>query len=158
VEATRLLNREGVRAELTVLGVVPPGEPPDFVRVVPFITKTSPSGVQRLADEIARSHFLLAPSRADCAPVSIAEASAYAVPTLASDVGGMASIVTPGRNGELLAAGATPAQLAERIATLMGDQSVYEDLALGAYAAFRDDLNWSVAVARFAALAGEVPT
>lgn len=48
------------------------------------------------------AHFLLLFSKADCTPVVVNEASAFGLPTLAFDVGGIKDVVKQGVNGYLV--------------------------------------------------------
>jgi glycosyltransferase involved in cell wall biosynthesis len=153
VEATRLLNRRGLQARLTVLGPHGTAHPEPFLRLLPFLPKGTPEADAALGEYISRAHLFVLPTRADCAPVSIAEANAYAVPAVASAVGGIPSMIEPGRNGELLEPGASPEAVADCIAAMVGDRASYERLALGAYSVFRERLNWGVAIDRFGELA-----
>jgi glycosyltransferase involved in cell wall biosynthesis len=73
LETARLLNRQGLKTELIVAGCSVPGEKPDFVKEVGFLSKRSPEGRGRLADLLKSSHFLVLPTRAECAGVVLAK-------------------------------------------------------------------------------------
>ncbi|HEV2369348.1 MAG TPA: glycosyltransferase [Acidimicrobiales bacterium] len=62
-------------------------------------------------------------SRNEGTPVSLIEAAACAVPVVATDVGGVATVVEEGKTGYLVPAG-EPDALAERIGRLLGDRGL----------------------------------
>src|SRR5699024_906115 len=87
-------------------------------------------------DEILRHysrvpyHLFVNVSESEGVPVSIMEAMSYGVPTLATDVGGTSEVVAHDESGLLLAADATPADIAAGITSFA---SCSDD----AYARFR---------------------
>ncbi len=154
IEVATLLHERGVPVRLRVVGCVPPEKTlPPFVEVTPFIAKTSPSGRAALTEVIRTSHFLLLPSMAECFGIVYAEASAFGVPSIAHDVGGVGTAVQEGLNGYLFAPDTPAAQLADRIESLFNDRIAYQELARSAYATYRAHLNWNV---NGAALAGHL--
>src|SRR5438105_8901856 len=101
VEVARRLNRSGLRTELDLVGCTPPaGETlPEWAHVHGFLGKSSPADLELLRRMYAAAHFFILPTRAEAFGVVFSEASAYGVPSLARDVGGVASAVRNGRNG-----------------------------------------------------------
>ena len=99
---TRHLNRMGIPAHLTVIGCDPQLENEDegrqFVTRLGFLKKNA-AGQARIQEEFARSHFLIVPSIAECFGIVYCEASSFGVPSIARNVGGVASAVRNGRNG-----------------------------------------------------------
>ncbi|HEY0978514.1 MAG TPA: glycosyltransferase family 4 protein [Flavobacteriales bacterium] len=146
LEVVRELNAAGVPATLTVVGCSPPpGTEAPFLKVLPFVDKSTPQGQRKLADLVLRSHFLLLPSLAECFGIVYAEASSMGVPSLARHVGGVADAVREGRNGHLFAPDASSGDYVERIKGLMNDRAAYERLAHAAFQEHREHLNWEVA-------------
>ena len=146
VESARLLNSRGLPTELTVIGGSPQQLPP-FVRNVGRLHK------QRDADEFKRhlgnSHFLLLPSRAECAGVVFSEASAFGVPSLGANVGGVASQLHHGVNGYLVDAGSGPEAYADVIQRAIGQ---YDALAHSALDDYHARLSWACSAAKVAPL------
>ncbi len=68
---------------------------------------------------LAASDVLLHPSRQDALPTTLMEAMAASVPIVATAVGGIPELVTPGREAELVAAPPRPAALADALAGLL---------------------------------------
>jgi glycosyltransferase involved in cell wall biosynthesis len=92
---------------------------------------------------------LLVPTLADCFGLVFAEASAYALPSVARAVGGVASAVADGRTGFLLPADAGADAYCDALLPLIHDRDRYEAMAVAAYRDYATRLNWDSAGARF---------
>lgn len=151
IETLRALRRAGVPATLTMVGILPPEEDrhEPGVHVEGFVSKNSPAGRARLDALLAEAHVLLLPSRADCTPMVVGEAGAFAVPVLASNVGGMSDVVCDGVNGLVLAPESTGEVYAARLAQLWEEPERYAALAHGARRMFDEVLNWDTATRAF---------
>jgi glycosyltransferase involved in cell wall biosynthesis len=144
VAVARELNERGVAAELTIVGNAPAGERfPSYVRPVGPISKSTPDGERRLAELYAQAHFFVLPTRAEASAVVFAEASAFGVPSLAPDVGGVKGMMSPG--GTLMRAGAPPSDYVEVIATAVSDRRLYEEMATAVLEDSQERLNWTTA-------------
>ncbi len=143
---TRELNRMNIPAGLTVIGCNPLLDEADqkFVNVLGFIEKTV-AGQAKIQAELSRSHFLIVPSVAECFGIVYCEASALGVPSIARNVGGVASAVRNGRNGQRFELEDTPAQIAAWIAEAFKDFQTYQRLALSSLTEYETHLNWNVA-------------
>jgi glycosyltransferase involved in cell wall biosynthesis len=82
--------------------------------------------LQRL---LRQAHFLILPTRADASPRVVCEASAYALPSLATDVCGVASVVAAGRDGKLFPLDAGADAYCTQIEELFRDYGWYQELA-----------------------------
>jgi len=141
------LNASGLKTELTVVGCQPiiEGLLPDFVKPLGFISKSTPEGKQKISRLIAESHFLIVPSQAECYGVVFCEANALAVPCLATDVGGIPTIIKDDMNGKLFSLTADVASYCDYITNLFTNYAEYEQLALSAFHEYQSRLNWTVA-------------
>lgn len=149
VRTTELLNARGIPARLTVVGCEPPDDiPRDQMEVHTFIAKRTPAGQRKLASLIARSHFLLLPTRADCTPIVYSECNAFGVPCITTDVGGTSSPVKDGVNGFTLPLKADASKYADVIARTMRDRDAYLDLVRSSFAEHHGRLNWRTTGAR----------
>ena len=150
VEATSILRRMGVDAHLTLVGAVPPPSYvlPDYVTLTGRIDKSTPEGQSELAALYARAHFMILPTRAECAAVSLAEASAHGVPSLSTDVGGNRTLVLDGVNGHLFPLEADAASYAEFAFRLLASPNQYSSMCWNSFERFQSELNWDVAVYR----------
>jgi glycosyltransferase involved in cell wall biosynthesis len=148
VVAAEAMNRAGRPTELHVVGCVPPRRLPGFVQVHGFISKRDPAGRERLASLYARAHFVIGPSEAEAFGLAFAEACCYGVPVLATDTGGVATVVRDGVNGHLLPPGASGDAYARIALGITEDPIEYRRLALGARREYEARLNWDAAGAR----------
>lgn len=154
VEATRLLRRDGIEAELIVVGPQPRLDEAAlaFTRVVGRLRKSSPPEVEQLCRLYAEASVFVLPSRAECLGVVFSEASAFGVPSVACRTGGVPTAVRDGINGTLLDPEADGRQVAAAVAAIVADRTRYAASARAAFAEHRDRLSWAVAGATVADL------
>jgi glycosyltransferase involved in cell wall biosynthesis len=146
IEIAARLNAAGLQTELDVVGLAPKeGSLPGFVNRLGFIDKASSQGQRDLQRLFMRSHFLLRPARADCSPIVLSEASAHAVPSLVSSVGGIPTLVREGVNGQVFAPDADPAEYCAFVSELFSQPGRYRQLAMSSFEEYRRRLNWRVA-------------
>lgn len=152
-EALVALNEMGVSTTLTVVGCQPrAGLSHPGMSLIPFLNKNLESDVIIFERLLEQSHFLLVPTRAECQGIVFCEASAYGLPSITTDTGGVAASVENGVNGYRLGFGASGMQYAELIRQVFKDDGRYERLVLSSRLKFDKDLNWQVwgsNVARF---------
>jgi glycosyltransferase involved in cell wall biosynthesis len=146
------LTARGIPVELDVLGCTPPVETPDYVRVHGFVSKSSAGGDDLIRGLFEQAHFLLLPSRAETYGVVFAEASAYGLPSLATRVGGIPTVVQDRKNGQTFPLDAPASAYADYVADLFSRPADYEALALSSFAEYEARLNWGVAGRNVAAL------
>ena len=142
VATTASLRGQGIQATLTVVGCSPEKAVPEYVRVVPRLHKSDPYDRARLSALYLQSHFLVLPTRADCTPHVICEASAHGTPALVTDTGGVGGALRQGTNGFLFARDATAGEFARTIAALLSEPSRYADLRETTRLAYDHELNW----------------
>ncbi len=148
IGAARVLLDRGHRVKLDIVGSTPLGPVPEFVQAHGFLRKDLAHDRQTLHQLFQDCDILLLPTRADCVPVAIAEACAYGLPTVATDVGGVASVVRSGETGLLVPLTALASEWADALASLASDPHRYRSMARRARALFESDLNWITAVDR----------
>ena len=139
------LNRRGIKTELHIVGCNPLVSLPGFAKQYGFISKKTEEGRRLLDRLMAESHFFILPSRADCSPVVIPEASSFGLPVLAARVGGIPTAVRDGKNGQTFPLDAGPERYCDYIERLMSSKREYYDLALSSFAEYSERLNWSTA-------------
>lgn len=147
LEVAQELNKQGLTTKLTIIGCQPIGDKPlpDFVCSMGFISKASEEGLEIINQLLAESHFLILPSMADCTPIVFCEANSFGVPCLATNVGGITTVVKDGLNGKTFAKEAKAIDYAAYIFDLFCDYSQYKKLALSSFNEYQSRLNWSVA-------------
>jgi len=157
VETARLLNEQGLPTELIVAGCRVPGEKPAFVTERGFISKRTPQGKDQLGELLRTSHFLIFPTRAECAGVVFSEASAFGLPIITSDTGGIATYVRQGVNGIRIPLTASAESYAEHIWRLFHDRAAYGSMALAGWDEYRQRLNWETSVSSLLPLLAQGP-
>jgi glycosyltransferase involved in cell wall biosynthesis len=120
------------------------------------ISKDTPEGARRLEKLMGESHLMILPTQAECAAVVLAEASAFGVPFISTDVGGNASLVREGYNGTLLPLEADVSTWADEAMRIVMDREAYEQFAWRAYDFFQQRLSWSRAISSFEEAVGEL--
>ncbi len=135
------LKKMGVSVQLTIIGCVPPVQISDAdITVIPFIDKHKEES--RLYNIIRDSDFLLLPTRAECAGVVFCEASAYGVPSITTNTGGVSTYVQDGINGFILPLSAGADRYAAKIRELFTDDESYQQLCISSRKKYEADLNW----------------
>lgn len=143
LEIARELHARGIPVRVHVVGSAPPdSDLPDYVITHGFVSKETEEGRQKLAQLLARAHFLLLPSLAECMGIVLCEANAYGVPCLANDVGGIPEVVKNDINGRLFQVDAPAGEWAAHIAGLYEDGQRYRALAITSRKEFDQRLNW----------------
>lgn len=147
VSVVAALNAKGIPAELIAVGAMPPPEVRclPFVRALGVIDKSTIDGRDSINELLRTSHFLILPSLAECCAVVLAEACAFGIPIIATDVGGMGTIVQPEFNGRLFKLGCDTEIWVEWISATLARPAHYLEMSLSAFADYERRLNWSVA-------------
>ncbi len=143
-DAFLALKKAGVPVQLTIIGCVPPfaiNEP--GVEVIPFLDKHDAAQSERLYQYLKNASFLLLPTRAECAGVVFCEASAYGVPSITTETGGVPTYVQNGVNGFMLNIEEGGAAYAEKIAAVFNNTANYEQLRNTSRHRFETELNWA---------------
>lgn len=134
------LRQRGVPVSLDVVGVQPPSESwhRPYVHFHGFLSKAVPDQASAI-DALYRTAdaFLLA-SRNDPFPMVLGEAGAYALPIVASNVGGVGDRVCDG--GILLDESAAPNDYADAIENVLGHS--YASFSVGSRRDYETRSNW----------------
>jgi glycosyltransferase involved in cell wall biosynthesis len=139
------LNELGLDTTLTICGCVPPGEfAHPKMRVIPFLDKNNKMQYDYFSRLLYSTHFLILPTRAECAGIVFAEASAFGIPSITTDTGGVASMVENGVNGMRLPFEAGAADYARVIKSIFEDNDLYKKLVYSSRAKYDNELNWKV--------------
>jgi glycosyltransferase involved in cell wall biosynthesis len=145
---------------LTIAGCTPPSGMalPECVKIIGFVDKRTPAGMDRVKDLLANSHFLILPSRAECYGIVFAEANSFGVPVLASNVGGIPTVISEGKNGFMVPIQdqrAEAEEYCELVLRAMSAPDFYRQLGNSALEEYKTRLNWTVATASAMQAIGE---
>ncbi len=137
------LLKMGVDAELTICGCTPPeyvSHPK--VNVIPFIDKNSNDGMQKLYSIFLNHDFLILPTRFDCTPIVICEASAFGLISIIADTGGVSGHLQSGENGYLVPYEDNGLGYANIIAEIFNHKEKFNQLKKSSREQFEHRLNW----------------
>jgi glycosyltransferase involved in cell wall biosynthesis len=144
VNALNELVKKGIDARLTICGCTPPeGFKNDRVTIIPFINKNTEDGRRKLEDLFLSHTFFILPTRFDCTPIVYCEASAYALPILSSNTGGVAGHIAEGKNGFLINYNDSGKAYADKIVEILNEKGRYELLCKTTREEYDSRLNWS---------------
>jgi glycosyltransferase involved in cell wall biosynthesis len=148
LNVAKQLKQNGVDVELTILGCKPPESEyplPEFVKPIGFINKSTPAGLAQFNQFIAESHFLIVPSKAETYGNVFCEANSFGVPCLATNAGGIATIIHEDFNGKAFSPDASPTDYCDYIQSRFQPTTTYEQLALSAFHEYQTRFDWSAA-------------
>ncbi len=137
------LEEMGIAAELIVCGCIPPSiYAHPRMKVIPFLDKKDEKQRQELDRLFETSDFLFLPTRGETYGMVFCEASAFGLPVITTDTGGVAGAVREGKNGFLLPLEARGAEYAALIAKVYADDQRYAALVKSSREEYDTRLNW----------------
>jgi glycosyltransferase involved in cell wall biosynthesis len=136
------LHARGVKVQLDVAGCSPPGPVPDYVKVHGFVSKKNPEGRAKIDALFRQSHFLIVPTRFEAYGLVFVEASSYGLPSLATEIGGVTTIVRNDANGRRFALDESPKAYADYVQKLLNHPESYRALSHSAFGEYEQRLNW----------------
>lgn len=140
-----ILKKQGFPCELTIIGSKPTRKVLDSdITIIPFLNKKKPEDIARYDKILRKSHFMVIPTRYDAYGISFCEASAYGVPSVTANVGGVSQPVKDGINGFLLSSDSTANDYAKVIREIFEDQETYLKLRQTSRLEYVRRLNWNV--------------
>lgn len=139
------LTEMGYHATLTFVGSTPP-HPIELngVEVIPLLDKNDPAQYQRLWNLYLASHFFFLPTRAEAFGIVFSEASAFGLPCISTQTGGVPHAVRNGENGFTFPLEAGPEEYAACIASIWDDKAHYRKLVESTRDTYESILNWDV--------------
>jgi glycosyltransferase involved in cell wall biosynthesis len=142
------LNRRGFASELIVAGCQPPnstGVLPRYLKLEGFLDKQTTSGHLRLVELYRSALFYFMPSRAEASAIAYCEANAFGVPCLATDTGGIRSIIQDEVNGRCFPPDQPISDYADYILATVRS-GVYPAMCRNSLRLSREKLNWQAGV------------
>ena len=143
VEAVGRLNASGLNARLHVVGAQVPGAvPPEQVLQHGLLDKSKPEDQGSLKRLFTEADAFILPSSSEGYVISVLEAAAFGLPTLAYDADGVRNAVVAGRTGLLFPLGSPAEVFAAAVRSWQSQPSAYEALARGAREHYETSANW----------------
>jgi glycosyltransferase involved in cell wall biosynthesis len=106
------------------------------------LSKTRPDQSERLNHLFETASFFFMPSRQEAYGLVYCEACAFGLPPVATDTGGVGTVIKHGFNGLLLPFEAVARHYADAIEAIWSDERAYRDMQANARLAFEQRLNW----------------
>ena len=151
--AFNFLRERGYNVSLTILGCTPPVEVKDEkITVIPFIDKNNLEGQKKMAEIFTQHHLLILPTRFDCTPIVINEASAFGIPSIVAKTGGVKGHLHDGVNGFLVDYSDKGRKYGELIEGLITEPLKYLSLRQSTRKEYVDRLNWQHWIKEFQSL------
>lgn len=143
LSVAKKLKACGHEVQVTLVGSKPDDEKlPSYVRYFDFISKNNCDHEEQLKTLYRESHFLFVPSRAEAFGIVFCEASAFALPSLATFVGGISDIVKENINGMTFALDSSVDVICDYIVTTLKNRADYEALCKTSFNEYQTRLNW----------------
>lgn len=117
---------------------------PEVVITYGFLNQNDVDGMKLLNKLYRLADFFLLPTKAECAGIVYGEASAYSVPIITYDTGGVGDYVINGKNGYRLPPTATAEDFAKKILSIVQNPLEWDSLQKNTRNIYEEDLNWSV--------------
>lgn len=151
------LEEMGIRAELIVCGCVPPGKfSHERITVIPYLNKNDERQHKEMENLFMTADFFLLPTREELFGIVFCEASAFGLPIITTNTGGISGAVKDGENGFMLPLSADGSEYAEVIAKIYRDDERYAEMVRASRAAFEQRLNWDTWAITFRKLLAEM--
>ncbi|SRR6266487_109004 len=137
------LEEMDIQAELIVCGCVPPASfSHERMKVLPFLDKSDERQYQELQKLFMTADFFLLPTRQELFGFVFSEASAFGLPAITTNTGGVPGAIREGETGFMLPLSAGGAEYAKVIARIYQDEQRYTDMVRSSRAAFDERLSW----------------
>ena len=153
VECLNELIKTGVDATLTIVGCkVPEQFKNEKITNYTFLNKNIPEQAKKLEELFLESDIFILPTRIDAYGLVFCEASAYGIPSLGTDTGGVGGALHNGVNGYLMPYQARGIEYAEKITELFSYDDMYPKMSINSRKLFEEKLNWDAFGQNFAKL------
>lgn len=137
------LKEKGLNCSFTIIGCQPKISKEINTTIIPFINKNDLNEFKELDKIFRKTHFLLLPTQSECYGIVFAEASAYGIPSISCNTGGVSAVVKEGINGYLFPTDARPEAFADKIYEIFRHKDVYKDLCYSSLFLYNKCLNWN---------------
>jgi glycosyltransferase involved in cell wall biosynthesis len=121
-----------------------------------LLSKSSPADLDKFKRILRESHFMVMPTIAEAFGVVFCEAAAYAVPSLAPQIGGIPTIIKNGFTGMTFPVGSDPLDYAKYLLNVFKSKQIYRSMAIESWHAYRNTFNWDAGAAKFHQMCEEI--
>lgn len=146
LRAFQIVRKEIRDAELTIVGTHLES-PPEGVRSVGFISKTTDNGLNTLLHEYQRASMFVLPSLYEPFGIAFIEAMAHRLPCIGTNICAMNEIIEDGKTGYVVQP-QNPEMLAQAMLALLKDPSQCRDFGDAGYKRYKQYYTWQVVAAK----------
>lgn len=138
------LNNNGIATELHAIGGIPKNELPKFewFKHYGFLKKETVEGTELLQELYTTCHFFVMPSLAENFGIVYAEASAYGMPSVGFETGGVTTAIKEGKNGFLFPINTSVVIMANKLQECWIQKDEYKLILENSRKEFETRLNW----------------
>lgn len=157
VECTKLLNKKDPHRKyiLHFVGCNPPYKIVDEnIKFYGFLNRNIPEQAQTMVSLREQADLFILPTKAECAGIVFCESSAYGIPSITLDTGGIGDYVINGENGYRLPMGSNAEDFANKIMEVLSDTNKLEYMQHRASEMYKERMNWNALGDRFRDLIG----
>ena len=140
-----LLKEHGVSFHGAIAGCKPviPSSLQQDIDVYGFLDKGNNDDKEKIDSLFRKAHFFVLPTHAECAGIVFCESSAYGLPSLAYQTGGIGSLIKDDCTGKLFSLEETSMEKwATWIEEMINHQDRYEKMCYSAYRVAKKELFW----------------
>ena len=145
LEVASILNQRGIKVQVDIVGLELDIELPKYVNVHGFVSKASKEGKELLDKLMMESHFLIVPSKAECAAMVFAEASSFGLPSISRAVGGIPTVIEDNINGKTFKLDDKADLYCDYIEKMISSKDRYQKLSISSFNLYTQKLNWTTA-------------
>lgn len=117
---------------------------PEWVQVIGKLNKDKPEEYSLFNELLRKSNLLLLPTQAECYGMVFCEAAAYFLPVVATNTGGISSIVIDNETGILVKDPFDYVSFSEAMFEILKDEQSYQFYSSNAGIRYKKFLNWDV--------------
>ncbi|MBA1031432.1 glycosyltransferase family 4 protein, partial [Escherichia coli] len=133
----------GIDVRLKICGCTPNQEIlPAWVELIDKINKNNVEEYQKFIDVLSNADILLLPTIAECYGMVFCEAAAYGLPVVATDTGGISSIVINERTGILIKDSSDYKHFGNAIHKIISSVETYQNYSQNARVRYNKILHW----------------
>jgi glycosyltransferase involved in cell wall biosynthesis len=129
---------------------------PDGVTCAGYIDKRSDGGIEKLLNLYSGASMFVLPSLYEPFGIALAEAMAHKLPCIGALTCAMPEIIDDGENGYLVEPGNCN-DLANRIITLLSDESMRLEMGESAFSKYNNNYRWNLVTRRITSILGSNP-
>ena len=149
VAVAKELYSQNIDVRLDIVGIKDIKiENTDYIINHGFISKKTDAGKQKLIKLFEDAHFFILPTMNEAFGIVFAEASSFALPSLAPKTGGVETAIKDNINGMTFELKASTKEYANYINNLLNNRLDYEKLCKTSFEYYKTELNWNIAGTR----------